>query len=148
MGFGVSGASALIFLGVLIAGVTAYTASHAAVEQVSEAREDDRERLLDRRNTAINVTNATLETGTLTLAVENTGSTTLAVNDTTVLVDNAYQETDAGNGTNVDGVSVIDTDVWAPGETLRLNTTTFSSAGRVRVVTGTGVADDRAVTGA
>ena len=133
MGFGVSGASAIIFLGLLIAGVTAYSATDAAGERIREANQDNHERLLDRRNTAINVTNATLVSGNLTVAVENTGSTTLSVNDTTVLVNNTYYST---SGANVDGV--VATDLWEPGETLRMNVSSSAPA-RVTVATESGV---------
>lgn len=144
MGFGVSGSSAIIFLGVLIAGVTMYSAAEATVEQVGEARDANSERLLDRKNTAVNITNATYVTGTenLTVAVENVGSTSLSVADTTILVNNSYRST---TNATVDGVA--GTDVWAPGETLRLNTSEGPSApSRVTVVTENGVAASTDVT--
>ena len=140
MGFGVSGASAVIFLGLFIAAGTLYATTSNTAEIVSDAHHDDRERLLDRRNTALNVSDATYDTSddTLNVTVENTGTHTLSVNATTVLVDNAYVST--ANAT-VDGVS--STDLWEPGETLRLSVTTTSvtDESRVKVVTETGVSD-------
>ena len=50
MGFGVSGASAIIFLGLLIGGVTLYAAVDATAEQLDEAHDSNQERLLDRTN--------------------------------------------------------------------------------------------------
>ena len=144
MGFGVSGASAIIFLGLLIAGVTMYSTADATVERVSEARDDDAERLLDRRNTDIDVANATFVNGTdtLTIAVENTGSTTLSVNDTTLLVNNTYRSL---TGASVDGVTA--TDLWEPGAVLRLNASTdVWSSSRVTIVTENGVSKSTDVT--
>lgn len=144
MGFGVSGASAIIFLGLLIAGVTMYSAADHTVERLSEASDDEGERVLDRRNTAINVTNATYvgATQNLTVAVENTGSTTLSVNGTTILVNNSHRPME--NAT-VDGIAA--TDLWAPGEVLRLNTSEGATApSRVTIVTENGVSQSVAVT--
>lgn len=143
MGFGVSGASAVIFLGLFVAAGTLYATASNAGELVSDAAHDDRERLLDRQNTAINVTDATYDTGegSLDVTVENTGTHALSVDATTVLVDNAYVSTE--NAT-VDGAT--GTDLWTPGTTLRLSVTLDAAPDRAKVVTETGVADAAAVT--
>ena len=92
MGFGVSGSTAVIFLGVLIASGTLYTTTAGTAEQVTEARDTEGEELLDRRNTVIDVTAVVYNTtsGTLNVTVTNNGSTTLSVEDTSLLVDNEY----------------------------------------------------------
>lgn len=144
MGFGVSGASAIIFLGVLIGAVTLYSTVDATQERLDDARDESRERLLDRANTEISITNASWEDGgsnALTVAVENTGATTLSVDATTVLVDNDYRSTASGT---VDGDA--DTDLWEPGETLRLTLSEPSAPTRVSAVTAYGVADATNVT--
>jgi flagellar protein FlaF len=144
MGFGVSGASAIIFLGLLVGSVTLYSAADAAYEQFDEARDEDQERLLDRTNTAFNVTRATYSTSSndLTINVTNTGSTTLLVTETTVLVDNTYNSTSTAT---VDGDAT--TDLWAPGETLSLTLTLGETEpSRVTVVGAHGVTDARQVT--
>ena len=140
MGFGVSGASAVIFLGLFMAAGTLYATASNTAELVSDAHHDDRERLLDRQNTALNVTDATYDTSesTLNVTVENTGTYVLSVSATTVLVDNTYVSTE--NAT-VGGAS--GTDLWEPGHTLRLSVSMSSVTddARVKVVTETGVAD-------
>ena len=142
MGFGVSGATAILFLGLFIAAGTMFTTTSATVEQIGEAEDNRQEQLLDRRNTEIAVTSAVYNnsTATLNLSVSNRGSTTLSVNGTTVLVDNEYRSTAAarveGNGA---------TDLWEPGETMTLNVSTAEPA-RVKVVTEYGVADASEVT--
>ncbi len=143
MGFGVSGASAIIFLGLLIGAVTMYSAVDATAERLDEAHDDDQERLLDQRNTDIEITvpayNETLSE--LTVTVDNRGTTMLSVNETTLLVDNEYRSlADA----TVDGNA--QTDLWGPGQTLTV-TVTANSPSRVKVVTGNGVADARDVNG-
>lgn len=142
MGFGVSGATAIIFLGLFIAAGTLITTTSTTFEEIDEAHDDRQERLLDRRNTDIAVENAVYNTttGTLNLAVSNEGSTTLSVNGTTVLVDNQYESTATAE---VDGIAA--TDLWEPGETMTLNLTLGEPA-RVKVVTEQGVADTSDVT--
>ena len=144
MGFGVSGASAVIFLGLFVAAGTLYATTSNAAELVSDATDDDRERLLDRRNTALNVTDATYASDdTLTVTVENTGTHVLSVDATTVVVDDAY-----GPVTNTTVGGDPSTDLWGPGTALRLTLANVTeTAGltdepaRVTVVTGTGVSD-------
>ena len=145
MGFGVSGSTAVIFLGVLIASGTLYTTTAGTAEQVTEARDTEGEELLDRRNTVIDVTAVVYNTtsGTLNVTVTNNGSTTLSVEDTSLLVDNEYVLPDS---TAVDGDT--DTDIWAPDQGLALgvnaNTTSALDADttpdRVKVVAENGVA--------
>lgn len=142
MGFGVSGASAVIFLGLFIAAGTLYTTTSDVAEVVGDAHHDDRERLLDRRNTAVNVTDAVYDTSdTLNVTVENTGTHTLSVNATTVLVANEYVST--ANATVGGDAS---TDLWGPGQTLELTVSNVTvTPDRVKVVTETGVADAASV---
>jgi flagellar protein FlaF len=142
MGFGVSGATAIVFLGLFIAAGTLITTTSATFEEVDEAHEERSERLLDRRNTDVAVTTAVYNnsTGTLNLSVSNEGSTTLSVDGTTVLVDNEYQSTGSAR---VDGIAA--TDLWEPGETLTLNVSRPEPA-RVKVVTEHGVAATSEVT--
>ncbi|WP_411963132.1 fla cluster protein FlaF [Haloferax sp. YSMS24] len=137
MGFGVSGSTAIIFLGVLIATGTLYTATSNATENVLEAQSDDSELTLERKNTAITVANATYDSGNATLVVNvtNTGASTLAVDETTVLVDNDYSTPDT---TSVGGSQ--STNVWPPGENLTVEVTNPTQPTRVKVVTGAGVA--------
>ena len=143
MGFGVSGASAVIFLGLFVAAGTLYATTSNAAELVSDATHDDRERLLDRRNTAINVTDFEhdVNANTTTVTVENTGTHTLSVGATTVLIDNEYAST-----VNATVGGDASTDLWEPGQTLELTVSNATSTpDRVKVVTETGVADDAAV---
>jgi flagellar protein FlaF len=142
MGFGVSGATAIVFLGLLVATGTVFTTTSTTFERVDEAHDDRQEKLLDRRNTAVSVTGAVYNntTNTLNLSVVNEGSTTLSVNGTTVLVDNEYTPTTMAR---VEGVSA--TDLWEPGETMMLNVSTGEPT-RMKVVTEFGVADTSDVT--
>jgi flagellar protein FlaF len=139
VGFGVSGSTAVIFLGVLIATGTLYTAAAGSAEQVSDARDTEQEELLDRRNTAIDVDSVVYNTSasndTLLVTVTNGGSTTLSVDDTSLLVDNEYV---VPNVTRVDGDT--ETDVWAPDQSLVFETTNSSTPDRVKMVTENGVA--------
>ncbi|MFB6251135.1 MAG: fla cluster protein FlaF [Halobellus sp.] len=137
MGFGVSGSTAIIFLGILIASGTFYTAAAGNVEQISEARDGESEELLDRRNTAIDVTSVLYDESSSNLSIEvnNTGTTTLSVEGTSLLVNNSHVFPDT---TSVDGD--FQTDVWAAGQTLTLNVTNTSPPEDVKLVAENGIA--------
>ncbi|MFC7129745.1 fla cluster protein FlaF [Haloferax chudinovii] len=139
MGFGVSGSTAIIFLGVLVATGTLYTATSNASENVLEAQDADAERTLERTNTAIAVTNASYDANntSLTVNLTNVGSETLSVSETTLLVDNAYVDVPSANAT-VDGDAA--TDLWYAGEHLSFVVDADPAPARVKVVTGSGVA--------
>lgn len=141
MGFSVSGSAAIIFLGFLAAFGMIYTSASNGVEKVDSASQDVNENLLEQQNTDIEVTNTTFSNNdTLHIYVNNTGTTTLSVEDTDILVDNTYLT--GFDYQNVDGKSA--TDVWLPGERLHVkytySTNQSSPPGRVKVVTGTGIA--------
>lgn len=141
MGFGVSGATAIVFLGLFVCAGTIYTATAGTAERIHEAHDESREHLLDRKNTAITVTDATFDSTneTLNVSVENDGATTLSVNATTLLVDNEYR---AVENATVDGGA--GTDIWAPGQVLEL-TVTASGPSIVKVITEAGVAGTETV---
>jgi flagellar protein FlaF len=139
MGFSVSGSAAIVFAGMFIAFGMFHTATTNGFERVSEAQEDRTDRTLAQQNTAINVTSATWQ-GTadeLTVTVENTGAESLSVSDVDLLANNSYV---SGYDTSVDGDT--ETDLWLPQEQLTITVTTLNAdPGRVKIVTGTGVAD-------
>lgn len=141
MGFGVSGSTAVIFLGVLIASGTLYTATAGTAEQVVDARDAESEELLDRRNTAIDVTEVVHNnsSSTLNVTVANDGTTGLSVDDTSLLVDNEYV---LPNATAVDGDAT--TDVWAPDARLVFTVDTDTTPDRVKVVAENGIAASNA----
>ncbi len=138
MGFSVSGSAAIIFAALFIGFGMFHTATANSFESVSDAREDRTDRALVQQNTAVAVTGATWD-GTndeLTVTVDNTGSSDLVVGDVDVLANNSYLR---GYETTVDGDAA--TDLWFPGETLTVTVSSLSSdPGRVKVVTGPGVA--------
>ena len=144
MGFSVSGATAIVFLGMIVSFGIAYAGAFNAFERIDDAYQDDADRALEQKNTAVTLTNVSWDqTGTnyLTVEVENTGSTSLSVEDTDLLVDNEYQtsfETRA-----VDGNAA--TDLWLPGETLNFTVMNETRPGRVKVVTEMGVSATGAV---
>ncbi|MDZ7746891.1 MAG: hypothetical protein U5K28_10430 [Halobacteriales archaeon] len=150
MGFSVSGATAVVFIGLLISASTLYPAVEQYSERRSEAIDARDERSLTMRNTAIDITSATVtdpdtadNTKTLTVVVDNDGASTLAVSKTDLLVDGTYRIPDSST---VDGTAA--TDVWASGETLELTLIIDDSASptQVKVVTGPGIAATAEVT--
>jgi flagellar protein FlaF len=144
MGFSVSGSAAVIFVAAFIGFGMFYSATANSFERVNDAREDQRDRLLDQQNTDISIISATWNsTGedNLVVTVDNTGSETLSVEETDLLVDNDYE---TGYSTSVDNDD--STDIWASQEQLKITVTSFSSPpDRVKVVTENGVAETAVV---
>lgn len=139
MGFSVSGATAVLFVGLLFAAGIAYPTVQTAGERLSDAVGEREERLLSQQNTAIDVASVSYEnsTSTLVVAVDNAGSTTLSVNATDLLVDGTYR---VDPTVSVDGQP--GRTIWVPGERLTYTLTGVETRpDRVRVVTETGVAE-------
>ncbi|MCT9095207.1 fla cluster protein FlaF [Haloarchaeobius sp. HME9146] len=139
MGLSISGAAAILFVGVLLTVSTAVPVLESANERVTTAVDDRGERELERRNTDMNVTNVTYNASadTLTVNVTNTGSRTLSVNETDLLVDGVYR-TDATTRVEGDSGRVL----WMPGESLEFELTGITTTpDRVKVVTEYGVAE-------
>jgi flagellar protein FlaF len=144
MGFSVSGSAAVIFVAAFIGFGMFYSATANSFERVNDAREDQRDRLLDQQNTDISIISATWNsTGedNLVVTVDNTGSETLSVEETDLLVDNDYY---SGYDTTVDDEG--STDIWASQEQLTITVRSLSSQpDRVKIVTENGVADTMVV---
>ncbi|WP_226022094.1 flagellin [Halomicrobium salinisoli] len=137
MGFSVSGSAAIVFVGLFVAFGMFYTATANGFENVHEAQDDRTDRTIVAQNTAIDLTlaeyNSTAEE--LTVRANNTGATELTVGDVDLLADNRYLSAYA---TEVDGDP--DTDLWLPQERLTINASLGTDPGRVKLVTGPGVA--------
>ena len=140
MGFSVSGATAIILLAGVLAFGMAFTAGTNSFDVVSDAQDDQSDRLLDQQNSAVDVTSVTFNdtAGELEVTVENDGSIELSVERTTLVVDGELQSASIVE-TRVEGET--DTDVWLPGETLTFVVDADSDADRVKVTAETGVAD-------
>lgn len=140
MGFSVSGATAVVLVGLLVSAATIYPTVDRSAERRHDAVTAKQERALAQQNTAIEVANATYNASndTLVVTVENEGATTLSVDATDLLVDGVIEFGDA----TVENES---RDVWASGEQLRYEVTTADSPTRVKVVTEYGVAATREV---
>ena len=142
MGFSVSGATVILFLGIFISFGMAYTAASNGAELVGDSYEDKTDDALTRQNTAIDIADANV-TNTdslyLNMTVKNTGSTTLSVNDTDILIDGAYTAHDDPSMEALDVDGNTETDLWLPGETLHFNVSVASEPVRAKVVTGPGV---------
>lgn len=137
MGFSVSGATAVILIGGLIAFSFAFSAVNNGYERVAEAQEDQQERQLLRTNSDVGITNATYDSSNERLAVDvtNAGSSELVVSEVSLLVDGRYR---SNVSTSVEGMG--STDLWAAGEQLTMTVDQSTQPDRVKVVAGTGVA--------
>ncbi len=139
MGFSVSGSFALIAIATLIATGMFVTATSDAVELITDAEGKVNDVDLTMRNTAVefgNVTHNASGGNTLVIEANNTGATTLSLAATDVIVDNELRTT--FDTRTVDGDA--STDLWLPGETLRIELSITPPPDRVKLVTGPGVA--------
>ncbi|MHB9287175.1 flagellin [Halobacteriales archaeon Cl-PHB] len=146
MGFSVSGSAALVFVGLFLAFGMYHSATANSFERVSDAERDRSDALLDARNTALTISNASYDSSAneLTVEVNNTGSTQLRVSETDLLVDGAYR-TGWASAATVAGDA--DTDLWLTAEQLSVTLTGISSQpDRVKVVTGSAVSATAEVT--
>jgi flagellar protein FlaF len=138
MGFSTSGATAVVFIGLLVGFGILYPTVESAGERITEAESASDDRALRQQNTAVAVAGTTYDptNDTLTVAVNNTGSTTLSADRTDLLVDGRYEvpDTFAVAGTE-------NRTVWTPGSQLELTVAGLAvEPDRVKVVTGPGVA--------
>jgi flagellar protein FlaF len=154
MGFGVSGATAVVVVGLFVSAGIFYDAAATSYEAVDEAEDGRAEALLEQRNTAVSVANAAIQApgNALVVRVNNTGSTSLTVPETTLLADNVVVPHDANATWAVE--SDTETDVWLPGETLEVTVSRTwlddifgvdSDPERVKLATETGVSDTAGV---
>jgi len=139
MGFSVSGATAVIFVGVLVSAAVLYPAVDRYTERRSETMTAHHENILTQQNTAIETTSTTYNTNTnrLEIAIQNAGSSTLAVSKTDLLIDGEYVGLATTNTTVANDST---TDIWAPGETLTITMTEPVPPNRIKIITGPGIA--------
>jgi flagellar protein FlaF len=139
MGFSVSGSAAILFIAAFVSVGILYSAAYNGYERVQDADASHGERVLEQRNTEVNVTNVTYNTtdAQLTVNVTNEGSTSLSVNETDLLVDGEYYNRSSYDDWSVAGQS--DTTLWLPGETYSVTVNVSSEPSRVKVVTSPGV---------
>jgi flagellar protein FlaF len=139
MGFSVSGAAAIIFAGMFIAFGMFYTATSDRFERVNEARDERVERALDQANTALEITDARYNatSDTVTVSVNNTGAATLSVDETDFLLDNDLRT----DYLRQEVAGQTDTTVWLSGENYTVQFAAPSAPDRIKVVSGSGVAD-------
>ncbi|WP_302081712.1 flagellin [Salinibaculum rarum] len=150
MGFGTSGSAFIIFAALLLGISSFYTATANSTETIREAQDARDEHHRTVLNTGVNVTNATYNTSSsnFTLRVTNTGETTLSTDRVDAVLEDAYLDSSDFERVTVDGQA---TRVWHPGEQLVLEdddtvADLTETPGRVKFVSGPGVADTRGVT--
>ena len=136
MGFSVSGAAVIIFIGLIASG----TILGVAVKDANEARntgmEARQDRMLEQQNTEVRIVETLYDSNTsdLSVRVENTGTVTLEASLTDLVVDGDYvasREAAVENET--------DRNLWTPGTRLRMDADIGNEPERVKVITETGV---------
>ena len=148
MGFSVSGSAAILFIAAFVCVGILYSAAYNGYERVEDADESYDDRMLEQRNTAVNITNATYNASgneDVTVNVTNEGSTSLSINETDILVNGQFQSRASYVSWAVEGQT--DTSLWLPGETYNVTVTAGTNGSRVKIVTGSGVTETAIVEG-
>jgi archaeal flagellar protein FlaF len=133
MGFSTSGATAVVFVALMICFGTAYAAVGGAYDRVADATDAADDRALDQRNTAIEIESAVYEDEELTVVVENTGTTALSTERTSLVVDGEFVTGDRRIGESDDRTRLL------PGDRLTVEASVGDEPDRVRVTTDSGI---------
>lgn len=135
MGFSASGATAVIFIGLLVSAATLVPAVQDAREAQREGLTERDDRMLEQRNTDIEAVDAVYDDteDRLVVRLDNTGTTTLDSGETDLLVDGEYVDPSAA----VDGDA--QRSLWSPGTQLVFTYDTTTEPQRVHIATRPGV---------
>jgi flagellar protein FlaF len=90
MGFSVSGSTALIFVGLLIALSTLIPATLNAYDEIQEAEKEQFDKKIEASNTAVKITSVQNKSTTVVVKAKNTGTHPLDVEDVDLLIKNTY----------------------------------------------------------
>ena len=136
MGFSVAAAAAIIFAGGLVCVSVVMQAVESARDDVSDAEALEAGRLKERTDTVIAFMNGTAN-GTVTdLNLTNNGSTVIHAQAIDVVINGTVYTMNITNR-SVDGIT--GTNLWAPGQTLRLTVQApVSGPATVRIITDVG----------
>lgn len=153
MGFSVSGATALLFVALLISFGTFYTATMGAMDQVQDAQIDTQDENIETLNTDIELGTAVYNTSEneLTITANNTGAQPLQPDKLSLLINGSFVSFGTANVTlsNPSG-----DELWIPQQQLTLTFNdddpdlpdSFGDGDTVKLVTETKVADTIAIT--
>lgn len=139
MGFSTSAAVAVVAIGALISLGLLYPAVEGSAVQISEASDERQDRVIDARNSGVDIHSATYDnsTETLTVLVDNSGTVTLDVPKTDLLLDGEIR---TDRTTRIDGQE--GRNLWVGGERLEIVVEDVESPpDRIVVASQTGVQD-------
>lgn len=136
MGFSVAAAAAILFAGGLVSFAVIVESVETASQDIREAQAKQDLRVADALNTRIALLNGTNNGTAFDLNLSNNGSVVIHVRSLDVLI-NGTLYTGAVTMRAVDGSNA--TNLWAPGQVLRLSVqASVPSPAMVKVVTETG----------
>lgn len=145
MGFGVSGSFVILLAGALIAFGTFYGAAWNSMERINDARAAQTEHRTTVQETLVRVHGVDVINASdcdVEFNATNTGERALDVEAVDLLVDNSY-ETNWRDNATVEGA---ETTIWHPGDRLAIELFELGTGlDRIKLVTGSGVADAREV---
>lgn len=138
MGFSVAAAAAILFAGTIVAFTTVVASIEQAGDSLREAQERSDAKRLDLLNTRISLVNGSTNGTAVDLNLTNNGSTTIHAKRIEVLINGTLA---TANTTLREVEGINSTDLWLPGQTLRLVVATTAGAPvAVKIVTDSGYA--------
>lgn len=138
MGFSVAAAAAILFAGGLVCFSVVMQAMTHANEDVRDAKVAEEQRVQERLDSKISITNGTANGTVVDVNLTNAGSSTIHVRSLDVLVNGTLYTLNITTRA-VDGSSA--TNLWAPGQTLHLVLSApVSGPATLKIVTDAGYA--------
>jgi flagellar protein FlaF len=134
MGLGVSAAAAILFSAFIVIVGVAYTTVENTYDSLSDSQSELFERLSERSNTKIEISDVDYDADTITLT--NNGSVILDLLELDLLL-NGTPSNDAVSSMVVEGDS--GTNLWAPSEELVINLSVDIVTERIKIITGNGI---------
>jgi flagellar protein FlaF len=136
MGFSVSGSAVVLFAGLLVAFGVLSTAAAEHQERVSGAEDAQSDRVLDVKNTAVTITDASWNGNAVNVDLRNDGSRSLRLSELSVVLDGTHETFSTSHG-----------DLVRPGEVAQITVDDVQTQPtRVKAITALGLADTSGVT--
>jgi len=136
VGFSVAAAAAIVFTGAVISFAILQGSLQSASDQVQEAQESQVSHQQDLLNTRISLLNGTANGTVFDLNLTNAGSTVIHKGSIDLVINGTLVTANITNAT-VDGVAA--SNLWAPGQTLRLiGTSLVVGPADIKLVTDNG----------
>jgi archaeal flagellar protein FlaF len=134
MGFSVSAATAILFSSFLYLFMIIFGTVNTTYDTVSEADREEFDRMIERKQTEIELIDTNYSQNVVTITAHNAGSSTLDTSEIDVILDGVWASSNI-TSLLVNGES---SDMWAPLEDLEIQISADNEPSRIKIITGSG----------